>query len=102
MSLLRWIVLPPVALIVIALAIANRHVVSFSLDPFNTAAPALSLEMPLAGIVLIALFIGILIGGFAAWSQTKIKVARRKAPPPMEPAKGSRQGSETNLPAATF
>lgn len=98
MSLLRWIVLPPVALIVIALAVANRHVVSFSLDPFNAQTPALSLEIPLAAIVLISLFIGILIGGFAAWSQAKIKIARRKAPPPM----GRAKSTPTNLPAATL
>lgn len=98
MNLLRWIVLPPVALIVMALAVANRQVVTFSLDPFDTNAPALGLDMPLAAIVLIALFIGILIGGFAAWSQAKIKRARRNAPPPPEQA----GGRDTNLPAATL
>jgi len=101
LNLLRWIVLPPVVLVTMALAVANRHIVTFSLDPFDTAAPAIALEMPLAAIVLIALFVGILIGGFAAWSQARIKLARRNAPPPPERPKAS-PATETNLPAATL
>ena len=88
MNLLRWLVLPPVALIVMALAVANRQRVTFSLDPFNSASPALGLDMPLAAIVLIALFFGILIGGFAAWSQARIKASRR-ADPILPPAASS-------------
>lgn len=95
MNLLRWIVLPPVTLIVMALAVANRHRVTFSLDPFNPAEPALGLDMPLAAIVLAALFAGILIGGFAAWSQARIKAAKR-AEPVLPPAAGP---SEPGLPA---
>jgi hypothetical protein len=95
MNLLRWIVLPPVALVVMALAVANRQRVTFSLDPFNSAEPALGLDLPLAAIVLIALFIGILIGGFAAWSQARVKAARRAAPIlPVPPGSGG-----TKLPA---
>jgi hypothetical protein len=98
MNLLRWIVLPPLALVVMALAVANRQRVTFSLDPFNPTEPALGLDMPLAAIVLVALFIGILIGGFAAWSQAKIKAARR-AEPILPPASGPAGGAEPRLPA---
>lgn len=80
MKLLRWFILPPVALIAMALAIANRQNVTFSLDPFNPTQPALGVTMPLALIVIIALGLGILIGGLAAWRQARSKAARRADP----------------------
>lgn len=80
MKLLRWFILPPVALIAMALAVANRQEVTFSLDPFNPTQPALGATMPLALIVIIALGLGILIGGLAAWRQARSKAAHRADP----------------------
>jgi len=77
-KILRWIVLPPLALIAIALAVANRHKVTFSFDPFDPLKPALGIDLPLAVIVLGALFIGILIGGIATWGQARRKEKRRQ------------------------
>jgi uncharacterized integral membrane protein len=89
-KLLGWIVWPPLALILIALAIANRHVVTLSLDPFDPQKPALGLDLPLSAIVFFALFAGILIGGFASWTQARRKLRRRLTPFP----------GSTNLPAS--
>lgn len=88
-KLLRWIVLPPVVILVMAIAIANRKPVTFSLDPFDPTSPAIGLEMPLFLIILASVLIGILFGGLGAWAQ-----ARRKAAKP----KGSATMGET-LPA---
>ncbi len=77
---MRWIVLPPVTLIVMALAVANRGDVLLSFDPFNPASPALGVDMPLALVVLIAVFIGILIGGASTWRQARRKASRRTEP----------------------
>jgi hypothetical protein len=77
---LRWFILPPVTLLAMALAIANRQTVTLGLDPFNPASPALGVSMPLALVVIIALFLGILIGGFATWRQARRKAARRGDP----------------------
>jgi len=90
-KLLRWILLPPIALAAIALSVANRHMVTLSFDPFDPEKPALGLELPLAAIIFFALLAGLLIGGLAAWEQ-----ARRK---------GRRQGNLTggaNMPATRF
>lgn len=95
MKLLRWFILPPVALIAMALAVANRQSVTFSLDPFDPVEPALGVTMPLALIVIIALGIGILIGGFATWRQARAKASRR-AEPLLPPSVG---GGLTGLPA---
>ena len=49
------------------LALANRSAVVFSLDPISPASDDLSVQMPLYGVIFIALFIGILLGGFTVW-----------------------------------
>lgn len=87
---MRWIVLPPVALIVMALAVANRRDVLLSFDPFNPASPAIGIDMPLALVILIAVFAGILIGGVSTWRQARRKAARRAEPllPPGSPPAG--------------
>lgn len=85
MKLLTRIVLPPLALVTVFLAVANRHRVLFSFDPFDTEQPALALEVPLFAIVLAAVFIGMMIGGAAVWARQsrRRKVARiEKAPTP--------------------
>lgn len=80
MKFLRWLLLVPVALFAILIAIANRQPVTFSLDPFNPLEPALGLTMPLALIVILAMFVGILIGGFASWRQSRAKAQARATP----------------------
>lgn len=64
---LRLIVLVPVAILLVLLAIANRHAVTFSLDPFGPADPAWSATVPLFWIIFAALALGILAGGIATW-----------------------------------
>jgi uncharacterized integral membrane protein len=62
-----YVIIIPLALIIIAFAVANRHVVTVSFDPLNAADPALSLEMPLFWVIFAATILGVLIGGSAAW-----------------------------------
>jgi uncharacterized integral membrane protein len=61
------LILVPLAVIIIAFAMANRQVVTVSLDPFSASAPAASLTLPLFALVIVLLIIGVLIGGIAAW-----------------------------------
>lgn len=98
MKFLRWLLLAPVALFAILLAIANRQSVTFSLDPFDPVTPALGVTMPLALIVIIAMLIGILIGGAASWRQARVKAARRHTPI-VPPAPSASQSAE-NLPVS--
>ncbi|MBN8993713.1 MAG: LapA family protein [Rhizobiales bacterium] len=60
-------VLVPLAIVVVVLSVANRASVTFSLDPFGGDPPALSLTAPLFIFLFATLFLGILIGGVAAW-----------------------------------
>jgi len=79
MWILRWLVLIPLGAMTVYLALANRHHVLFSLDPFAPEAPALALEISLFYVVLFSVFLGILIGGASTWTaQGKWRKEARK------------------------
>lgn len=61
------IILVPLAVVIIAFAVANRQIATVSLDPFSAEHPAASLTLPLFALVIVLLVIGVLIGGIAAW-----------------------------------
>ncbi len=61
------LVLVPLAIVLIVFAAANREIVTVSLDPFDSAQPALSIRMPLFVLIFVFLIAGVLLGGFAAW-----------------------------------
>jgi uncharacterized integral membrane protein len=61
------LILVPLAVVIIAFAVANRQIVTVSLDPFSSERPAASLTLPLFALVIVLLIIGVLIGGVAAW-----------------------------------
>jgi len=70
-SLLRKIVaaviLIPLAVVIVAFAVANRQIVTVSLDPFSAEHPASSLSLPLFALVIGLLILGVVIGGVATW-----------------------------------
>jgi uncharacterized integral membrane protein len=66
-TLLRVLVLLPLAVVIVLVAVANRSPVLFSLDPFAPDAPALGIRLPLFVILFAALLLGVLLGGFASW-----------------------------------
>ncbi len=61
------LILVPLAIIIIAFAVANRQEVTVSLDPFGASAPAAALTLPLFALVIVLLIVGVVIGGTAAW-----------------------------------
>jgi uncharacterized integral membrane protein len=61
------VVLVPLAVILIALAVANRVPVAFTLDPFNPGNPGLTFQLPLFVMLFLALGLGLIIGSFATW-----------------------------------
>lgn len=60
------VILPP-AVVLIALAVSNRHMVRLVLDPLSPADQALAIETPLFLLLFAALLLGLLLGGFATW-----------------------------------
>jgi uncharacterized integral membrane protein len=75
------VVLVPLAIILIALAVANRLPVAFTLDPFNPGNPALTIELPLFFLIFGALVVGLIIGSIATWIRQGRyrRLARQKA-----------------------
>jgi len=74
-----WIFIIPLAAVIIAFAVANRHAVTVSFDPFSAASPAYAATVPLFAALFAVLIFGVLIGGFAAWiRQGKWRRAARK------------------------
>lgn len=60
-------ILVPLAVVIVALAVANRHAVTLSLDPLSTDRPALAVTLPLFVVLLLTLLAGVMVGGTAAW-----------------------------------
>jgi uncharacterized integral membrane protein len=74
------LVLILVALVLIAFAVANRQVVTVSLDPFDQANPALVLSQPMYLLIFGLLIGGVVLGGCAAWlRQAKWRARARRA-----------------------
>lgn len=57
----------PLAVVLIALAIANRKPVTLTLDPFGGAESMLAFDLPLFFLLLSAFAVGLIVGGFATW-----------------------------------
>lgn len=57
----------PLAIVLVALAVANRAPVAFTLDPFNPGNPGLTATLPLFVYLFAALLVGLVIGSGATW-----------------------------------
>ena len=73
-KILLWLLLLPLMVTFVAFAIANRHLVTLSLDP-----TPLSIEAPLYGLVFASIFAGLVTGGLIAWMRAG-RVRRRASP----------------------
>ena len=54
-------------LLLVTLAVVNRHEVRLVLDPFRPETPVLSLVLPFYAYLFITLLLGVLLGGTAMW-----------------------------------
>jgi uncharacterized integral membrane protein len=61
------LVLIPLAVIFVVFAVANRHLVTVSFDPFNSTDPSLAVRLPLFVLIIAVAILGVLAGGAATW-----------------------------------
>src|SRR5258705_13982084 len=61
------LVLIPLGLIFIVFGVANRHLVTVSFDPFNSADPSVAVRLPLFVVIIAAAIAGVAAGGTATW-----------------------------------
>ena len=79
-SLIRTLFFWTLALATMVVAVANRHLVPLSLDPFNAKAPAIAFSMPLFWIIMGTALIGLVLGSWSTWlSQAPLRQALREA-----------------------
>jgi len=61
------LVVIPLGLIFIIFAVANRHLVTVSFDPFNSTTPVVAVTLPLFVMIIAVAIIGVAAGGMATW-----------------------------------
>jgi uncharacterized integral membrane protein len=64
---LTGVVLVPLGLIFIVFAVANRHLVTVSFDPFNSTDPSIAVTLPLFVVLILVAIMGVVAGGLATW-----------------------------------
>ena len=97
-TLLKAIVLVPIAILAIAFAVANRQVVAISFDPFSAGDPIFALAAPLFLLVFLLLCCGVVIGGMASWlGQGRYRRIARRATAEAEEARSEVDRLKTEL-----
>ena len=61
------LVLIPLGLIFVVFAVANRHLVMVSFDPFNSSDPSVGFRLPLFVIIIGVAIAGVVAGSSATW-----------------------------------
>ena len=61
------LVILPLAILFVVFAVANRHIVTLSFDPFNSSDPALGVSLPLFVVIIAVAIFGVVAGGVATW-----------------------------------
>jgi uncharacterized integral membrane protein len=79
-KILSFIILVPLAIVLVVFCVANREAISVSLDPIGTL-PQLAFQAPLFVLLIGSLILGLLLGGVGTWmtqSHYRAKSARRR------------------------
>ncbi|MBR0898453.1 LapA family protein [Bradyrhizobium tropiciagri] len=61
------VVVIPLGLIFVIFAVANRHWVTVSFDPFNSVTPTIAVTLPLFVVIIASAILGVIAGGIATW-----------------------------------
>jgi uncharacterized integral membrane protein len=66
-KVLTIVIVVPLAVLIVAFAVANRQVVTVSFDPFSSANPAYVAKLPLFVLIFALVILGVIVGGIATW-----------------------------------
>jgi len=61
------LVLIPLGVIFVVFAVANRHWVTVSFDPFDSTDPSVAVTLPLFVVIIAVAVLGVVAGGSATW-----------------------------------
>jgi uncharacterized integral membrane protein len=78
-KIVNTVVIVPLALVLLAFALANRRFITVSFNPFDPSDPSLALTLPLFIVIIASAMLGVLAGGLAVWfgQRRHRKAARR-------------------------
>jgi uncharacterized integral membrane protein len=78
-KIVNTVVIVPLALVLLAFALANRRFVTVSFNPFDPNDASLALTLPLFIVIIASAMLGVLAGGIATWigQRRHRKAARR-------------------------
>jgi uncharacterized integral membrane protein len=97
-SVIKGLILLPIAVVFLCFAVANRQSVTVFFDPFVSNDQDYAVAVPLFLVFILALMAGVLIGGVASWlNQSKHRRAARAAK-----AEAERLKAAANLPPVRF
>jgi uncharacterized integral membrane protein len=70
----------PLGVFFVIFAVANRHLVTVSFDPFNSVTPTVAVTMPLFAVIIAVAMLGVVAGGMATWfRQGRFRRAARQS-----------------------
>ena len=77
---LTALVFVPLGIFFVIFAVANRHLVTVSFDPFNSVTPTVAVTLPLFVVIIAFTMLGVLAGGMATWfRQGRFRRAARQS-----------------------
>jgi uncharacterized integral membrane protein len=77
---LTALVVIPLGVFFVIFAVANRHLVTVSFDPFNSVTPTVAITLPLFVVIIAVAMLGVLTGGMATWfRQGRFRRAARQS-----------------------
>lgn len=98
-NVLKWLVFAPIGLIFLVFALANRQNVQVTIDPFYGGSdPSMMVVLPLFIVLLVAIGIGVLLGGLATWlRQGRFRKALREAKGQIETLRGENESLRAQM-----
>lgn len=66
-KIITFVIVLPLAAVIVAFAVANRELVTVSFDPFTNVNPAYAATLPLFILIFVLVILGVILGGIAAW-----------------------------------
>ena len=103
MGFLRFLILAPIAALLVMLGVANRGSVKLVLDPFSLSGDGLGVTLPLFGLIFGALMIGTFLGYIIAWfGQRGHRKAERQFKRECERLTGENDRLKQRVPSASM